>query len=127
MNKPKSLVRRTLHGNDTTWIFIIPGIFLLALFLLPLLALFVRSIRPDFLENAFSQQAFQALRLSLMTSAITTGCAVIFGTPLAYMLARWSFRFRASIELIVDLPIVLPPSVAGLVLLIAFGRRGLFG
>ena len=53
--------------------------------------------------------------------------AVIFGTPLAYMLARWKFRLKSWIELLIDLPIVLPPSVAGLVLLIAFGRRGIFG
>jgi molybdate transport system permease protein len=52
---------------------------------------------------------------------------VAFGTPLAYMLAHWKFRFKSWIELIIDLPIVLPPSVAGLALLIAFGRRGLFG
>jgi molybdate transport system permease protein len=43
------------------------------------------------------------------------------------MLARWKFRFRSWIELLIDLPIVLPPSVAGLVLLMAFGRRGIFG
>jgi molybdate transport system permease protein len=52
---------------------------------------------------------------------------MILGTPLAYMLAHWRFRFKSWIELIIDLPIVLPPSVAGLALLIAFGRRGLFG
>jgi molybdate transport system permease protein len=43
------------------------------------------------------------------------------------MLARWKFRLKSWIELFIDLPIVLPPSVAGLVLLIAFGRRGMFG
>ena len=109
------------------WIFIIPSIFLLALFLLPLLALFIRSINQDFFTHALSEQALQALRLSLVTSTITTLCAVLFGTPLAYMLARWRFRFKSWLELLIDLPIVLPPSVAGLVLLIAFGRRGLFG
>ena len=107
--------------------FIIPSVFLLSLFLLPLLALFIRSVNQDFFTHAFSEQAFRALRLSLVTSTITTASAVIFGTPLAYILARWRFRFKSWIELLIDLPIVLPPSVAGLVLLIAFGRRGLFG
>jgi molybdate transport system permease protein len=120
MNKLKSF-------SDTKWIFVIPGIFLLALFLLPLLALLVRSINKDFLTYAFSEQAFKALRLSLVTSTITTVLAVIFGTPLAYILARWRFQLKSWIELLIDLPIVLPPSVAGLALLIAFGRRGLFG
>ena len=120
MNKLKSF-------SDAKWIFIIPGIFLLALFLLPLLALLVRSINEDFFTYAFSEQAFKALRLSLITSTITTVGAVIFGTPLAYILARWRFRLKSWVELLIDLPIVLPPSVAGLALLIAFGRRGLFG
>ena len=127
MSKSKSFINRILHEGDLSWVFILPGIFLLALFVLPIFTLFVRSMRPDFLDNAFSEQAFKALRLSLTTSSITTASAVIFGTPLAYLLAHWKFRFKAWIELIVDLPIVLPPSVAGLVLLIAFGRRGLFG
>lgn len=109
------------------WVFIIPSVFLLALFLLPFLALFIRSINPEFFTHALSEQAVKALQLSLVTSTITTIGAMIFGTPLAYILARWKFRFRSWIELLIDLPIVLPPSVAGLLLLIAFGRRGLFG
>ena len=120
MNKLKSF-------SDAKWMFILPGIFLLALFLLPLLALLVRSINDDFFTYALSEQAFKALRLSLITSTITTGGAVMFGTPLAYILARWRFRFKSWVELMIDLPIVLPPSVAGLALLIAFGLRGLFG
>jgi len=127
MNRLKSFINQTLHEGDSRWIFIIPGAILLALFTLPLFALLVRSINEDFFKYAFSEQALKALRLSLVTSTITTLCAVIFGTPLAYMLAKWKFRFKSWIELIIDLPIVLPPSVAGLSLLIAFGRRGIFG
>lgn len=111
----------------SNWIFILPGGILLALFVLPLAALLIRSANEDFFTYAFSEQAFKALRLSLFTSTVTTISAIVFGTPLAYMLARWKFRFKSWIELIIDLPIVLPPSVAGLALLIAFGRRGLFG
>lgn len=109
------------------WIFIIPSIFLIVLFFFPFLALFIRSINPEFLTHAFSEQAIKALQLSLITSTITTVSAVILGTPLAYLLVRWKFRFNSLIELFINLPIVLPPSVAGLLLLIAFGRRGLFG
>ncbi len=99
----------------------------MALFALPLFALFVRSLNESFFSYAFSEQAFKALRLSLVTSTVTTLFTILFGTPLAYMLARWKFRLKSWLELLIDLPIVLPPSVAGLVLLIAFGRRGLFG
>jgi molybdate transport system permease protein len=100
---------------------------MLALFALPLFSLFVRSFQAGFFTYAFSEQAFKALKLSLFTSTITTAVTILFGTTLAYMLARWKFRFRSWIELLIDLPIVLPPSVAGLVLLMAFGRRGIFG
>lgn len=100
---------------------------LLGLFALPLTALVLRSINSDFFNNAFSEQAFKALRLSLVTSSITTIISIIFGTPLAYILARWKIKHKSWLELLLDLPIILPPSVAGLALLIAFGRRGLFG
>jgi len=55
------------------------------------------------------------------------GVTILFGTPLAYLLARWKFRLKFWLELLIDLPVVLPPSVAGLALLIAFGRQGTFG
>jgi molybdate transport system permease protein len=123
MNRLKHL----FNDGHLNWIFILPSSVLLALFALPVLALFVRSINEGFFSYAVSEQAFKALRLSLVTSTITTLIAILFGTPFAYMLARWKFRFKSWIELFIDLPIVLPPSVAGLVLLIAFGRRGMFG
>ena len=53
--------------------------------------------------------------------------SLLVGTPLAYILARWDFFGRSALELLIDLPVVLPPSVAGLALLIAFGRQGVFG
>ncbi|MBI5838560.1 MAG: molybdate ABC transporter permease subunit [Chloroflexi bacterium] len=118
---------RLLNHSSSKWIFILPAAFLLALFALPLAALILRSFSNDFLIHAFSEQAFHALQLSLVTSSITTGITAIFGTPLAYMLARWRFKHKSWIEILIDLPIVLPPSVAGLALLIAFGRQGLFG
>jgi molybdate transport system permease protein len=112
---------------DSKWLFIIPSILMLGLFLLPLLAVFVRSAESEFFDYAFSKQALDALKLSLVTSTITTICAILFGTPLAYILANWKLKYKSWLELLIDLPIVLPPSVAGLALLIAFGRRGLFG
>jgi molybdate transport system permease protein len=127
MTKIRGLVHQFFDEGYSKWIFIIPGGILLALFGLPLAALILRSINSDFFKNAFSEQAFHALSLSLVTSTITTFVAGIFGTPLAYMLARWKIKYKSWLELILDLPIVLPPSVAGLALLVAFGRRGLFG
>src|SRR6266496_3134685 len=127
MNRLKHFLARSLNDGHLNWVFILPSAILLALFALPLLALFVRSLNESFLGYAVSDQAFKALRLILVTRTITTFVTILFGTPLAYTLARWKFRLKSWIELLIDLPIVLPPSVAGLVLLIAFGRRGLFG
>ncbi len=127
MDKLRKFVTRFLDERYSKWIFIIPGAILLAFFALPLMAIILRSINLDFFDNAFSQQAFKALRLSLLTSSITTLIAAVFGTPLAYMLARWKLNHKAWLELILDLPIVLPPSVAGVALLITFGRNGLLG
>lgn len=68
-----------------------------------------------------------ALVLSLVTTAASVVLVVAFGLPLAWWLARRPPRGEALVETFVDLPIVLPPSVAGLALLLVFGRRGLLG
>jgi molybdate transport system permease protein len=65
--------------------------------------------------------------LSLTTTAFSLGVVVVLGTPLAFVLARSTFRGKPLAEALVDLPIVLPPSVAGLALLFAFGRNGVAG
>jgi len=127
MSKIKTFLNESLHDGHLVWIFILPSVILFALFALPFIALFARSINPNFFTDAFSQQALEALRLSLITSSVTTVVTIILGTPFAYMLARWKFRLKPWVELFIDLPIVLPPSVAGVALLIAFGRRGMFG
>ena len=69
----------------------------------------------------------QALTLSLITSVAALAIIVALGTPLAYLLARRRFRGLRLIDTLVDLPIVLPPAVAGIALLMAFGRRGIVG
>jgi molybdate transport system permease protein len=68
-----------------------------------------------------------ALRLSLLTTLVTLAVAVVLGTPIAYLLARYQFPGRALIDTALDLPMVLPPAVAGVALLLTFGRRGLVG
>lgn len=127
MKKLKTSFTRFLSDGHLIWLFMLPSAILLALFALPMFALFFRSMDEGFFAYAFSEESAKALRLSLMTSTVTTIVTILFGTPFAFMLARWKFRMKSWIELFIDLPIVLPPSVAGLVLLIAFGRRGMFG
>jgi molybdate transport system permease protein len=102
---------------------------LFAVFLaLPVITLLGRALLGGALEDVVGSSAlFTALALSLGTTAISLGLAIIVGLPLAVLLARRQFRGKWLVEAIVDLPIVLPPAVAGLALLLVLGRRGLLG
>jgi molybdate transport system permease protein len=101
----------------------------LALFLaLPIVALVARAAGAGLLADAAgSRIVADALLLSLMTTAASLVLAVALGMPLAFALARRRFRGAAIVEALVDLPIVLPPAVAGLALLLLLGRRGWLG
>jgi molybdate transport system permease protein len=100
-----------------------------AIFLgLPVVTLVLRSIVDASLSDAAASSAvLAALGLSLVTTAASLALTVLLGLPLAVVLARRTFRGKWLVEAIVDLPIVLPPSVAGLALLLVFGRRGVLG
>jgi molybdate transport system permease protein len=95
---------------------------------LPVVALVARAVADGSLQAVAGMPVvIDALVLSLLTTTASLVLTVIFGTPLALVLARRSFRGQAVVETIIDLPIVLPPSVAGLALLLLLGRRGLLG
>lgn len=111
----------------TEWFFILPSLFLLALLALPVLALLWRAGAEGIFVFITQPSAIAALRLSLVTSTVSVLIAIVTGTPLALVLARRTFPGKTIFELVIDLPIVLPPSVAGIALLIAFGRQGVFG
>jgi molybdate transport system permease protein len=113
--------------NLTTWLLVVPGLLLATLLAVPVFALLLEGTETDLVALLGDPVVQSALWLSLLTSAAATAAAVILGAPLAFVLARLQFRGRNVLEMIVDLPIVLPPSVAGLALLLAFGRRGLLG
>lgn len=102
---------------------------ILALFLaLPIVVLVGRALAGESLVRTIGSAAIlDALGLSLATTAVSLAITVAIGTPLAFILARRRFPGASLVELIVDLPLVLPPSVAGLALLLVFGRRGLLG
>jgi molybdate transport system permease protein len=100
---------------------------LLFFFGLPLLALFVRATPVALMANLKAVQVQQAILLSIGTTLASTLVTVLFGTPLAYALARGIFPRQRWIDTLIDLPTVLPPAVAGVALLMAFGRRGILG
>jgi molybdate transport system permease protein len=101
---------------------------LLLLFLvLPLVSLLVRVPPRVLIARLKDPAVIDALRLSLVTSGCSTAVVVVLGLPLAYLLATREFRGKRLLEALVDLPMVLPPTVAGVGLLMAFGRTGLLG
>lgn len=111
----------------TEWLFVLPSLFLLGLLALPVVALLWRAGTDGMFMLVTQPSAIAALRLSLQTSTLSMLIAILTGTPLAFVLARRKFAGKTFLELLIDLPIVLPPSVAGIALLIAFGRQGVFG
>lgn len=95
---------------------------------LPVAALVTRAVLDGSLAAQLGSAAvLDALGLSLLTTALSLVVTIALGGPLAYLLARRRFRGVSIVETVVDLPIVLPPSVAGLALLLLLGRRGFLG
>jgi len=94
---------------------------------LPLVALFAYGTLSGFLNALSSPVVVEAIQLSVVTTLTTLLVVLAFGTPVAYFNARNSYRGKRIIETLIDLPIVLPPAVAGIALLLAFGREGLLG
>jgi molybdate transport system permease protein len=108
--------------------FLVPGLIFAVFVAVPLGALVYRAAEAgNLLESVQKPIVREALRLSMVTSTLTLVVVVALGTPLAYVLARASFPGKRVLDTLVDLPIVLPPVVAGVALLMAFGRRGVFG
>jgi len=94
---------------------------------LPLAALFLRRPPAEILQRLADPLVLDALRLSLVTSLAATVAAIVLGLPAAYLLATRRFRGKRVVELLVQLPMVLPPTVSGFALLLALGRAGLAG
>ena len=99
----------------------------LAFLLLPVAAIFLRVPPGDLLDALGHDVTRDALVVSLKTSAIAHASVLLVGTPAAYLLARRRFRGRGLVLTLIELPLVLPPAVAGIALFAAFGRTGLVG
>jgi len=97
-------------------------------FVVPIIGLFVRALTDgDVGAELQSTATWEALTLSVATATLATGIALALGTPLAYLLAGSSSRWARAAATALELPIVLPPVVAGIALLTVFGRRGYLG
>ncbi len=105
-------------------IFAIAGALLVVFLTVPLAALFASTSGADLRLGLHHPLVWPALRLSLLTTSISLAIVVLLGTPLAWSLACAPGRIARGIKTVVQLPIVIPPAVAGIALLLAFGRRG---
>jgi molybdate transport system permease protein len=99
----------------------------LAFLVLPVVAIFVHVAPRTLVHQLSSPAVHDALIVTLKTSLVAQAAIVVLGTPLAYFLATRRFPGRSVLVTLVELPIVLPPAVAGIGLLVAFGRFGLVG
>lgn len=102
----------------------------LALLVLPLAALLIRAPWGDMARLLTSPAVGQALVLSLVTATTATGLCLVFGIPLAILLARaerWRVLPRRLLRVAVTIPLVLPPVIGGIALLMLLGRRGVLG
>jgi molybdate transport system permease protein len=118
---------RQAPGAPLRWTALSLSLALLTLLILPLLALALSASPTAVAAGATDRLFLPALRLSLQTTLVSLVLVVLGGTPLAWWMATsrsWTVRV---VDLLVDLPIILPPAVIGVALLLAFGRRGLLG
>ena len=120
-------------GTDTTrerwaqrlwWLAALP---MLVFFILPLLTLFSYSSLGDLLKSLQDGTVHQAVGVSLRTTFLSLLLIILFGTPMAYLLGRHRFPLHRAVDALVSLPTVLPPSTAGVALLLALGRQSTTG
>jgi molybdate transport system permease protein len=109
------------------WVLIVSTLLGVIFLSLPILVLVLHMLESQAWHTLDSELVSMAISLSLVTTSITAIITVLLGTPLAYVLARWRFTGRRLLRVLVELPIVMPPAVAGLALLLTFGRRGFLG
>jgi len=129
VSKEKTTRHRKLPSGDTLVSGLAVGaLALLAGFIsLPILSLVVWTVSEDSWRAMASPEAREALLLSIKTTSISMFVIITVGTPAAYVLARSEFPGKKLIDSLIDIPAVLPPSAAGIALLLAFGKLGLLG
>ncbi|MFI1471447.1 ABC transporter permease [Streptomyces wuyuanensis] len=124
MQQPR---RRTGRSPRAPLALTVPALLAVAFLLLPLVGILARTQWDGLAGHLTAPGTVEALRLSLLVSLWALGLSLLLGVPLAWLLARVPFRGKAFVRSLVLLPMVLPPTVGGVALLLAFGRRGLLG
>lgn len=124
--RPRSGVR--LNGDKVVVILLsVPALLFLLFILIPLATIFLNLDPKSVLVGLHSHEVTDALSLGLVTSLIATLVSFVLGVPTAYLLATRNFPGKKLMDAVTDIPMILPPAVAGLALLFAFAPRGLLG
>ena len=118
---------RKLFANRMRVLYVVLGALLIFFVTWPLLRTVTSSSPAILLETLREVEVRQAILLTFYSSALATLVALICGVPLAYLMARVDFPGNRLVEGIIDVPIVVPHSAAGIALLMVFGRRSLLG
>ncbi len=113
--------------NYTTVFFAFMGSFLVLFIFIPILNLMVSSNLNAIVANLQDSQVIESIFVSVYSALIATLIALLFGVPLAYILARHDFHGKGVIESIIDVPIVIPHTVSGIALLLVFTSGGILG
>ena len=121
---------RGIKRQSLSLIFLVVGSFLLLFTVLTLFNMIFKQIlfKPEGLVKAASDPTvIKSIILTLYASLLSTLIAIVLGTPLAYVLARHDFKGKSVLESIIDVPVIIPHSVAGIALYALFMRRSLIG
>ncbi len=116
---------RVLSRMD--WVFLFVGLLLLLFILVPLVATIFASSPSEFAEGVADKGVLNSLWLTFLAAFTATAIALVLGIPLAYLLARREFPGKNLVQGLIDLPIIIPHTAAGVALLMVFGRKGLLG
>ncbi|WP_274031597.1 ABC transporter permease [Streptomyces sp. MMBL 11-1] len=127
MRSPTKRPGRRAPGAGAPLLLTVPAVLAVAFLMLPLAGILVRTSWGELGAHLTAEATTEALRLSLLVSLWALGLSLLLGVPLAWLLARVPFPGKAFVRSLVLLPMVLPPTVGGVALLLAFGRRGLLG
>ena len=109
------------------FLFSIAGGLLVLFVVLPLITTLLSTTPAAFIKSFSDPEVLKSIGLTFGAAAIATGLALGTGVPLAYLLARHNFIGKRLLEAIINLPVVIPHTAAGIALLLVFGRRGLLG
>ena len=108
-------------------LFVVAAVLLVIFVILPMLLTFASTSATNLFETLIDPEVARSIGLTFLAAGIASALGVLMGLPLAYILARRDFRGKGLIEGLIDLPLIIPHTAAGIALLMVFGRQGVLG